>query len=459
MDACSFETYIQQFDGHMKKYIPPSSTWSPVEEALFKPRDLFRVPLEEAQTLQLKAIRYAFNYQYTNNKMYHTFCKNHGVSPADITTSDDLKKIPLIPDKFFKDYPTGREFAVWLANIATGELPHIVIPHQSPSYDEVINAFNAAGMAVAYSSGTGGRHTFIPRDLRTFNLSEYAIAKAVITMIHPLWDHDMSGYLLMPNPMKTNVFAGKVCGVYFDVIKDVRVAIDREITTELIQMTMSGQRGVKAGVVKLAAKRATHSMIRDIIRWLEEHEKAEGKIALVGAPYILSMVMHQLETEGRSFDFGDHGGVATGGGWKFYEDNRVPVAEFRKQVKKTLGIPDRFCLDIYGMVEGNGWMVHCPEGHYLHAPYTYYKPLVVDDDLKPLGYGEWGRFAFLDATAYSYPGFIVSGDRVRLLERCPVCDRPGPVLDPEIRRGEGEEIRGCGEEVRRMLSTDVNRGG
>ena len=39
-------------------------------------------------------------------------------------------------------------------------------------------------------------------------------------------------------------------------------------------------------------------------------------------------------------------------------------------------------LDIYGMVEGNGWMVHCPEGHYLHSPYSYYKPLVLDEEYK-----------------------------------------------------------------------------
>jgi len=84
--------------------------------------------------------------------------------------------------------------------------------------------------------------------------------------------------------------------------------------------------------------------------------------------------------------------------------------------------------------------------------------MVVDDEYKPLGYGEWGRFAFLDAAALSYPGFIASGDRVRLLEHCPVCDRPGPVLDPEIKRAKGEEIRGCGEEVRKVLSADLGRG-
>jgi hypothetical protein len=107
------------------------------------------------------------------------------------------------------------------------------------------------------------------------------------------------------------------------------------------------------------------------------------------------------------------------------------------------------------MVEGNGWMVHCPEGHYLHAPYSYYMPLVLDEEYHPMDYGEWGRFAFLDAAALSYPGFISSGDKVRMLEHCPVCDRPGPVLEAEVKREKGEEIRGCAEEMRKMLSADL----
>jgi acyl-protein synthetase LuxE len=102
-------------------------------------------------------------------------------------------------------------------------------------------------------------------------------------------------------------------------------------------------------------------------------------------------------------------------------------------------------------------MVQYREGHYLHAPYTYYKPLVLDDELIPMGYGERGRFAFLDALARSYPGFIMSGDRVRLLEHCPVCDRPGPVLEPEIQRAKGEEVRGCAEDLRMILARDLAR--
>lgn len=457
MNHPDYLTYINKFDGYMQNYFPSREAWTPVDDALYKPHDLFRIPLKEASEMLLKSMKYTFNLQYNNNKVYHNFCTERNFAPDNIKTVEDLDKIPLIPDNFFKDYPSGKDFALWLGNLFTGNLPRVVIKQANPTYDEVINAFNEAGMAVAYSSGTSGRHTFIPRDQRTFNVSEYAIAKSVISMIYPLWDYSLHGYLLMPNPKKTNVYAGKVCTVYFDAIHDVRVAIDRDITTELIRMTMTGQKGVKTKIVKYFAKRESEKMINEIIGWLEHHEKTTEKIALVGAPFILSFVMKKLQKEGKSFDFGERGGVGTGGGWKAYEGSRVPVAEFRKQVEKVLGIPEKFCLDIYGMVEGNGWMVHCPEGHYLHAPYSYYKPLVLDAEYKPVGYGEWGRFAFLDAAAFSYPGFIISGDKVRMLEHCPVCDRPGPVLEPEVKRAAGEEIRGCAEELRRMLSADLGK--
>jgi hypothetical protein len=453
-----FSSYMKRFNDHIRQYFPSKEAWTPCDDALYKPDDLYRIPLKEAAEMQLKSLKHTFAYQYSNNKVYQNFCKDRNFSPSDIKTSDDLDKIPMIPDTFFKDYPLGRDFALWLGNIFTGTLPRIVIQQKNPTYDEVINAFNKAGMAVAYSSGTSGRHTFIPRDQRTFLTSEYAAAKCGITMMYPLYDDQMDGYLLMPNPKRTNVYAGKVCTIYFDIIKGVRIAIDRDLTTELLQMTMTGQKGIKGSFVKYFVKRESNKMVDAIIRWLEHHEKTTEKIALVGAPYILSMVMDKLQKEGRGFDFGERGGVVTGGGWKAFEGNRVPVVEFRKQVQKVLGIPEKYCLDIYGMVEGNGWLVHCPEGHYLHSPYSYYKSLVLDQDYKPMGYGEWGRFAFLDAAAFSYPGFVISGDKVRMLEHCPVCDRPGPVLEPEIKRVAGEEIRGCAEEVRRMLSTDLGKG-
>ncbi len=122
-------------------------------------------------------------------------------------------------------------------------------------------------------------------------------------------------------------------------------------------MTMTGRKGIKGTVVKYFAKRESDKMIDRIIRWFEYQEKTTDKIAIVGAPYILSIVMQKLEKQGRDFDFGERGGVATGGDVKAYEGDRVPVAEFRKQVEKVLALRE-YCLDIYGMVRGTaGWCI------------------------------------------------------------------------------------------------------
>jgi len=218
---------------------------------------------------------------------------------------------------------------------------------------------------------------------------------------------------------------------------------------------MGGGKGLKSKMIRFFSKRTSQKMIEDIIKWIEHHEKTKEKIAFVGAPYILYFVMEKLKKQGRSFDFDGRGVVGTGGGWKIHETIRLSAADFRKEVNEVLGIPERYCIDIYGMVEGNGWMVQCPEGHYLHVPYSYYKPIVLDDEFEQVGYGESGRFAFLDSAALSYPGFITTGDKVKLLEHCPVCDRPGPVLEPEVKRVVGTEMRGCAEEMRSMMTRDI----
>ncbi|MCD6468151.1 MAG: hypothetical protein J7L32_02415 [Thermoplasmata archaeon] len=457
MPGKDFDDYMKRFEQLAAKYVPPKKDWTPVDEAVYGPKDIYRVPEKKAKELQFKAIKYQFKRQYENNQIYHNFCKEHKVTVDDIKTYDDLEKIPLVPDQFFKDYPVGKEFAFWLGSVFTGELPKVTIKGKNPSFDDVINAFNNAGLYISYSSGTSGRHTFISRDKRTWDIVEYSLGKAAISMAYPIWEYDMYGYLLMPNPFKTNVFAGKGIMVFYDLVKDVRAAINREVNTEVIQLTMGAGGGLKAAIAKAAIARMYKKVVNNIISWLEMNEREKNKIVFVGAPWLLYAVMTKLQEDGRTFDFADRGGVITGGGWKIQEDRRVPVAEFRKMVKDTLGINEEYCLDVYAMVESNGIMAHCQEGHYLHIPHSYYHPLVLDEDFKPKGYGEYGQFAFLDSSTYSYPGFIISGDRVRILEHCPVCDRPGPVLEPEVTRVRGAEMRGCAEEVRRMLSTDLGR--
>jgi len=444
------EEYIKKLHERLKKFVAPDPT--PGEEALYKPVDIYNVPKKEADEYKYKSIKYAFKHHYENNSFYHDYCKENNVIPDDIKSIEDFHKIPLVPDKFFKSYPAGKEFAMWLATLFTGELPDIVIG-KNDDHDDIINKFNKAGLVVSYSSGTSGKHTFIPRDKRTFNAAEYAIAKSAVTMVYPEWEYDFNGYLLMPHPFKTNVFAGKVCGVYFDIIKDVKVAMERELSADLIQQAM--QTNLKGRVIRYAMQRETRKIIDRIINWLRHHDKKGDRISFIGAPFLLYFVMEKLEKDGEYFNFGKNGAVVTGGGWKIYEDKRLSTEEFRKKVEEILGIPQELCLDLYGMVEGNGWMVQCPEGHYLHVPNTYYHARVIDEDGEDVAYGEKGRFAFLDGLAGSYPGFIISGDEVRMYEECPVCHRSTPVLEPEVKRVRGSEMRGCAEEMRRVLSMDM----
>jgi len=193
------------------------------------------------------------------------------------------------------------------------------------------------------------------------------------------------------------------------------------------------------------------------VQRLERYEKTEGTIARCGPLFMLNHVLVGLNEGGRYFDSGTKGVVQTGGVRKIQENGRISHADFREQVEHVLGVPETHCLDSHGMCEGNGLLVQCPKRHYLHTPYTYYKPLVLDGELMPMRYGECGRVAFLDAVAQSYPGFIVFEGRFRLLEHCPICDRPGPVIKLEIQRTKGEEVLCCAEELRIILTQDIAR--
>jgi hypothetical protein len=133
--------------------------------------------------------------------------------------------------------------------------------------------------------------------------------------------------------------------------------------------------------------------------------------------------------------------VLTGGGWKAEEDKRLPEEIFRKKVEDVLGIPQNHYHDVYAMSECSSVFLSC-EGHYKHIPPVII-PFVLNEELNHIGYKKFGRFAFIDPLPNSYPGFIITGDRVRLLEHCPKCDRDGPVLDVEVSRLPGVEGRGC----------------
>ena len=125
-----------------------------------------------------------------------------------------------------------------------------------------------------------------------------------------------------------------------------------------------------------------------------------------------------------------------------------------EKVERLLGVPDENFRDHYGMTENLVIYVEC-EGHYFHTGNTLLHPLVLDDEFVPVGYGEEGRFAFIEVLSHAIPGCMITGDKVKLLESCPSCDRPGPVISPSISRMPGAEDRGCAAMVRKLMEEEA----
>ncbi len=441
---------IQKLNDVLADWIPPRNTWTPADEALYKPVDLFRVPLGEAQELQLKAIRYAFTRHYTHNKFYHNYCEAENVRPDDIKTSDDLDKIPLIPDTAYKQQASWKEMAHWIANLYTGDLPRIVIKGTNPTFDDVSTAFKAAGITILHSSGTSGKMTVIPKDTKTFKAIQYSGAKGCANLCYDAFvDHAL---MAIPNPARSGLAISLGMDVMVNQAKKTHYLFDIDMNAELTQRSMSGNAKPTDAAPSPAQGEVLKRVVARLVRCLEYINKTEETFFIASAPFMLLNMMSVLQKEGKSFDFGERGLIMTGGGWKMGGDARISNGGFRRQVTEVLGIPETHCCDCYSASEINAVLFECPEGHYRHVPHTHCKALVIDESFTPVGYGESGRFAFLDALAHSYPGFVVLGDEVRMLEHCPVCDRPGPVLESKIERAKGEEVRGCAEEVRRVIS-------
>ena len=336
--------------------------------------------------------------------------------------------------------------------IFTGDLPEVVVKGAAPTFDDIINAFNAAGMVVTHSSGTSGQHTVIPRDARTYLTQQYANAK----LKSCLYDLMAADHVLMcwPRSTQTNLFIGRDKAHRSDMLNDVRYALDFEISADAVVAAMNAKE--QQGGASRSVEQKERKIVETAINWLERYENTTDKLGLEAGPFLILKLIETLKRKGKRFDFGERMTVGTGGGWKVREGERISAGDFRELVEDVLGVPEGNCWDCYGSIEMGGMVNTCPEGHYFHVPYTWFKPFVLDEDLTPADYGEKGRFAFLDGLAQSYPGFIITGDEVRMLEHCPVCDRPGPVLEPEIHRAKGEEVRGCVEELRRIFAQTLH---
>ncbi len=434
----------------------PRSSWTTVDEMIYDTDSYFDGDREKMREARFAATKESLRHHYEHSRFYNRLCREYDFTPDEVQSEDDLHRVPMVPDTFFKEYPSEdpRRVYEWLRKVTTVDIGEYDYTGRSLQGFLRWAEQRLQGM-VNHSSGTTGNYSFMFRDRVTFKRFYYAAVTTLLAVSPPRSEP----HYVYPGSPNTYLTLGRWIGEGARIFKESRqhFLTDREITMDVARLLSTGQpRGLRDRLKLLMLRRAMKKGEKKLVDRLQRLDKRNEQTYVIGPPFQIYSVMQRMRKDGVSLSLGDDGGaMVTGGGWKIYEDRKVSEQAFAAMAEETLGIPPERYVDVYGMSEMNGLAVSC-EGRYKHLhPWIY--PMVLDDNEGMLGYGEWGRFAFLDPVAHSYPGFIITGDRVRLLEECPACGKTGPVLDNDIGRMAGAEAKGCANLMRGLMANELKK--
>ena len=221
---------------------------------------------------------------------------------------------------------------------------------------------------------------------------------------------------------------------------------DMEITGTALRCLRRGPRTdeerrpvaeLKAGVIE--QREANYLKILENI----QRSTSEGqKVFIFGAPYQFKELCEVMAGHGQRLALKKGSLALFGGGWKSFTGEAISREVLVDLLADTLGITPQMVMEGYSMTEINTLMLRCEHGRF-HIP-PIIEPEVFDEELNPEEGGDiTGTFGFLDPLAISYPGFIISGDRVHLVHGACGCGLAGPAIT-EIGRLPGSEVKGCG---------------
>ena len=430
----------------------PRKDWKIVDEMIYGLSNYFNYEIKKIEKMRLNAIRESLIHHYEKSRFYNQLCKEYSFKPELIKNIKDLEKIPMLPDTFFKEYPSEspRDVFQWLEKISTVNLG--VYDYKGKDLQGFLrwSESRLKGL-VNHSSGTTGNYSIMFRDKITFQRFYYSVVNSLLNIPEYL---DKDPHYVYPGSPNTFLTIGKWLGEGAKVFSENKrhFLTDREITMEIARlMSTAHARNFKEAIVLRALKKAMIKGEGKMISLLCDLDKKMEQSVIISPPFQLYSIMKKMDDKGINLNLGDSNSIViTGGGWKIFENRKVPLSEFASNIEKSLGIDKKYYVDVYGMSEMNGLAISC-EGGYKHI-HPWINPMVLDDTHGIKGYNEEGRFAFHDPVANSYPGYIITGDKVKLLEECPICNKSGPVLDSNISRMEGSEGKGCANLMRNLMA-------
>lgn len=398
---------------------------------------------EDVEKLRHKAIKMSHKYHFENNRFYHDYCKMKGLN-ADIKP-EDFHKI-VIPDGVFKSYQmespekNPQDFKKWVDRISS--VPIDFTPKGMGSLESFLEEFYSNGLMLGFSSGTTGKLTFLPRDAYTRSMIVRSYTEAIDATLKLNKGKET---FILGIPKKTFLQVGFNGKVVAESISPGNVfhAFD-SLKADIIRLRMRGPRSSKEKVmnyfIKKMLPRIEKSAIKNIVSNLEANQ---GKrVVFMGPPFLIIDTAKYVLKNGINAKIAEDSFLASTGGFK--GRSVVSRDKMNDLIQEAFGLDPKRYIDLYGMTEANSIMIDCTEGNIKHVP-PWMEVILFDEQMEPISpEGKvTGTYAFLEPSSKSFPGFITTGDKLKIdYDGCPSCNKTTPVL-LSIERLPRIESRGC----------------
>lgn len=422
---------------------PGAWTYRPFEQ-------LFALPREERERLQLEAVRINFARLRNRVPALKKLADRQGVDHID--RIEDV--LPVCFDhRVLKNYPIqileNRDFAKltqWLDKLTVHDLTKMDLSGLT-TIEGWLERLEAFGMLVTYSSGTTGKLSFVPRsydELGPWKFSFYNVNHACtgvdawtekLPTLSPVYRGGYQTMLKMLSLFQVEMAGGEE---HFHTLYDTHIPADLMALSGRLQAAEDKGEVMSLGLdpALLEQRRLMMEQGRtreaDMERWFTKlMAEFKGRKVKIGGTFAdLYRVARAGLDRGMTCQFAPGSIMVGGGGMKGYKD---APADWEDQVKQFFGV-DRLANQ-YGFSECIGNAPLCEAGYFHFMPYTV--PLLMDADGKSLPREgvQKGRLVLVDPIPTSYWGGFTSGDEVEMHwdEKCD-CGWGGPRASKTIRR-------------------------
>jgi hypothetical protein len=414
---------------------------------------------------------------FENIPVYRKLAQEAGIGFA--TDIETIKQKLMSTDDVFKSYNQDwldkgdfGSMNKWLSGIY-----HKRIESDSrgiASIDGWLDYLDTLGIKPVYSSGTSGAFSFVPRDCADWEVAKTANICYLTPLLLPKkMNNPLACSMLISasNLMAPESIAKAISGQGlpdFDAVflgfRNGRLGnqvLIRELAPMFRRCFFLYDIDLELTTLRCARRGAQNNDERHLLEQFQaetmgkreenygkvlEHIKASSasgqKVFIFGAPYQFKELADFASNRNTEIKLKKGSLVLFGGGWKSFSEETISRGTLVNILCEVFNLEPPGILEGYSMTEINILMLRCNAGRF-HLP-PLIESVFLNEELRPVsGKDINGTFGFLDPLAVSYPGFIVSGDLVHMVdEECP-CGLSGPALT-EIRRAPNREVKGCG---------------